>query len=155
MENAFNLVSKGVIFQELHVVGGDIIQLIPFVRALYAFEPPLFYSHRNYDGNVMVIPFAIGTCQSDPLGGALFTLAHFRALHSTTNHFPFYLFPSTTNDTHIITPPPPPSIVSFTYKHFHIELHAIGLSIQPKKCVTQSLFSLPPNFEPHLNLTHH
>jgi hypothetical protein len=77
MVNAFNLVSRGVIFQELHVVSGDIIQLIPFVHAFYALECPLFYNHHNYDSNVMVIPFTIGTCQSDPLGRALFTLAHF------------------------------------------------------------------------------
>jgi hypothetical protein len=47
----------------------------------------------------------MGTRQGDLLGGALFTLTHFRALHSTTNHFPSYIFPSITNDIHIIGPP--------------------------------------------------
>jgi hypothetical protein len=64
--------SKMVIFQELCVVGGDIIKLIPFVRSFYAFESPMFYNHHDHDGNVMVIPFAMGTHQGDPLGGALF-----------------------------------------------------------------------------------
>jgi hypothetical protein len=40
------------------------------------FESPLFYNHYNLDGNVMVIPFAMGTHEDDPLGGALFALAH-------------------------------------------------------------------------------
>jgi hypothetical protein len=152
MANVFNLMSRMVIFQELHVTGGDIIQLLPFVHAFYAFEFPLFYSHHNCDGNVMVIPFAIKTYQCDPLGGALFTLIRFKALCSTTIHFPFYLFPSTTNNTHIIGPL---SIVSFAYEHFHTELHAIGPSIQPKKCITWSPFGLQFNSKPHLSLTHH
>jgi hypothetical protein len=57
----------------------------------------------------------MGTRQGDPLGEELFVLAHFRALHSTANHFPSYLFPSITNDTHIIGPL---SIISFAYEHF-------------------------------------
>jgi hypothetical protein len=63
------------------------MQLIPFVRAFYAFEFPLFYSHCNHEGCVIVTPFTMGTHLGDLLGGALFALAHFRALHSTTSHF--------------------------------------------------------------------
>jgi hypothetical protein len=104
--NAFNLVLRGVIFQELHALGGNIIQLIPFVRAFYAFVSPLIYSYNNCDGDVMVIPFAMGIRQGDPLGGPLFAFVHLRALSSTINHFPSCLFPSSANDTHIIGPPP-------------------------------------------------
>jgi hypothetical protein len=86
-------------------MGGDIIQLIPFVRAFYAFESPMFYNHYNCEGEVTVIPFAMGTYQGDPLGGALFVLAHFKALRSTTSYFPFCLFSSITYDIHIIGPP--------------------------------------------------
>jgi hypothetical protein len=96
--------SRGIIFQKLRVVGGDIIQLIPFVHAFYAFESSMFYSHCNRDGNITIIPFAMGTHQSDFLGGALFALAHLRALHSIVSHFPSCLFPSIVNDTHIICP---------------------------------------------------
>jgi len=95
---------------KLCVVGGDIIQLIPFVHAFYAFESSMFYRNCNCDGNIMVIPFAMGTHQGDLLGGALFALVHLRALHSTVSHFPSCLFPSIINDTHIIDPL---SIVSF------------------------------------------
>jgi hypothetical protein len=74
----------------------------PFVYAFYAFESPLFYNHYNHDGNVIVIPFAMRTYLGDPLGGALFALVHLGALHFTTSHFFYYLFPSIANDTHII-----------------------------------------------------
>ncbi len=158
MTNAFNSVSKRVIFQELHVVNGDIIQLIPFVCAFYAFEFPLFYNHHNRESDVMVIPSTTGTHQSDPLGRALFALIHFEALCSITNHFPFCLSPSIGNDTHIINLP---SIVSPAYEQFRIEFYVINLFIQLQKCVTWSplpyhlTLTSHPNLTPHLSLTSH
>jgi len=106
---------RGVIFQELHAIDGDIIQLIPFVRAFYAFESPLFYYHRNCEGDVTIIPSTTGTRQDDPLGVALFALAHFRALHFITNLFLSCLFPSIVDDIRIIHLL---SIVSSAYEHF-------------------------------------
>jgi hypothetical protein len=44
------------------------MQLIPFIHAFYAFESPLFYNHHNCEGDIIVIPFAMGACQGDPLG---------------------------------------------------------------------------------------
>jgi hypothetical protein len=131
---------KRVIFQELHVVGGDIIQLIPFVNAFNAFKSPLFYNHHNRDGDVTIIPSAMGTHEGDPFGGALFVLIHRRALPFTTSHFPFCLFPSITINIHIIGPF---SIVSFTYEHF---FDCDNLSIQFLKCVAWSPFYLPFDF---------
>jgi hypothetical protein len=81
-------------------MGGDIMQLIPFVHAFYAFESPFFCNHCNCEGDVIIIPSAIGTRQGDPLGGALFTLTHFRALRSIIIHS--YLFPFIVDDIHII-----------------------------------------------------
>ncbi len=64
------------------------MQLIPFVRAFYVFEFPLFYNHCKYEGDVTIIPFVMGrTHQGDPLGGTLFALAHYRALYFIANHF--------------------------------------------------------------------
>ncbi len=102
------------------------MQLIPFIRAFYAFESFLFYSHRNHEGDVTIIPFAMGTRQNDPLGRALYALTHFRALHSITSHFPSCLFPSIVDDTHIIGHP---SIISCVYEHFQTKLCVINLSI--------------------------
>ncbi len=116
MVNFFNSVSTGVIFQKLRAIGEDIIQLIPLVHGFYAFESPLFYNHRNREVDVIIIPFAMGTRQHDRLkGGALFVLAHFRALRSIASHFPSCLFPSILNDIHMIGPL---LIVSFAYEHF-------------------------------------
>jgi len=60
---------KRVIFQKLRVTVKDILKLIPFVHALYAFWSPLFYSHRNHEGDVTIITSTMGIRQSDPLGG--------------------------------------------------------------------------------------
>ncbi len=144
MANTFNSVSRIIIFQKLCVVGGDIIQLIPFTCAFYAFESPLFYSHYNCEGEVMVIPSTMGTRQGDPLGGALFALVHFRTLCSIANHFPSCLFPFIADNIHIISPP---SIVSFAYEHFQIQLHGIGFLIKPQKCATWSPYGMLPNFD--------
>jgi hypothetical protein len=65
--------SKKVIYQKLCTTNENIMQLIPFVRAFYAFEFPMFYSHHNCEGDVTIILSAMGTHQGDPLGGALFT----------------------------------------------------------------------------------
>ncbi len=59
--NAFNLVLRRVIFQKLRVTNGNIIQLILFVHAFYAFEPPLFYNHCNCESDFIAIPSAMGT----------------------------------------------------------------------------------------------
>jgi hypothetical protein len=57
MGNTFNLVSRGVIFQEFHATNGDIIQFIMFVHAFYAFEYPLFYNHHIHESDVTTIPW--------------------------------------------------------------------------------------------------
>jgi hypothetical protein len=138
-------IPKGVIFQELCATSVDIIQLIFFVHALYAFQPPMFYfyNHYNHESDVTLISSTMGTHQSDPLRKAMFILTHFKVLCFTTSCFPSCLFPSIANDTHIINPP---SIVSYAYKHFKINLYATCL-ILPQKCVTWSPSSLQPNFD--------
>jgi hypothetical protein len=95
---------KGVIIQKFHVIGEDIIELIPFICAFYAFEFPLFYSHCNRECDVIIFPSTMGTRQSDLLEMALFTLVHFKALCSIANCFPSCLFPSIVDDIHIIGP---------------------------------------------------
>ncbi len=84
----------------------------------------------------------MGTYQGDPLGGTLFSLTHFRALHSIVSHS--YLFPSIVNDIHIIDPS---LIISSAYEHFQTKLRAICFSIQLLKCVTWSSSNLSPTFD--------
>jgi hypothetical protein len=75
----------------------------------------------------MIIPFVIGTSQSDLSGGALFALSHLKTLRSITSDFSSYLFSSIADNTHIIDPL---SMVSFAYEHLQIELCAISFSTQ-------------------------
>ncbi len=135
-------VKKGHISRNLWSKWGH-HQVIPFVCAFYAYECHLFYNHYNHDGNVIVIPFVMRTCQGDLLGRELFALVHLGALHFTTNHFLYCLFPSIVDHIHIIGPL---SIVSSTYEHFQIELGAIDIFIEPKKCLAWSSFGLPRDF---------
>jgi hypothetical protein len=72
--------SKGVIFLKLRLASGNIIQLILIVHAFYAFEYPMFFSHHNHENNITIIPYTMGTHQSNPLGGALFALTHLKVL---------------------------------------------------------------------------
>jgi hypothetical protein len=74
----------------------------------------MFYSHCNREGNVTIIPSTMGTHQGDSLGGRLFVLTHFRTLHSATNCFFSFLFPSITDDIHIIGP--------FQLYHLHMNI---------------------------------
>jgi len=67
----------------------------------------------------------------DSLGGALFILAHFKALCFITSHFPSYLFPSITNDIHIICPP---LIVSFAYEHFETKFCVMSFYSTSEMC---------------------
>jgi hypothetical protein len=79
----------------------------------------MFYNHCNCEGNVTIIPSSMGIRQGDHLGGALFALTHFRAFHFITNHFPFYLFSSITNDIHIK--------VFFQLYHLHMNIFRLNL----------------------------
>jgi len=71
MANVFNSMSKRVIFHKLHATNGNIIRLIPFVCAFYAFESHMFYNHHNHEGSVTVIPSTMGICQGDIGGGGV------------------------------------------------------------------------------------
>ncbi len=114
---------------------------------------PLFmhYMHLNFPGFIAIIIMKVilqhtlyhGNLPRWSLGRGTIRISHFRALRSTTSHFPACLFLSIMDDIHIIVPP---SIVSFTYEHLKIKLHAIGPSIQPHKCVAWSPYGLLLDF---------
>jgi len=63
-----------------YVVGGNIIQFIPFVCPFYAFEYPLFCSHHNHESDVIIIPSTMVIHQGDILGKVIFVLTHFKLL---------------------------------------------------------------------------
>jgi hypothetical protein len=63
VENAFNTISKKVIFEKLCVVGGQLFQLFLFVQSFYAQWVPLFFNHHSHMGDLLVIHYLEGTCQ--------------------------------------------------------------------------------------------
>jgi hypothetical protein len=67
--NAFNSMSRWVIFEKNNVIIGNIIQFILFVDAFYAFESFMFYSHCNREINVIVIPSTMELVKVIPWGG--------------------------------------------------------------------------------------
>jgi hypothetical protein len=52
--------------------------------------------------DLIVISFEFSTQHGDPLGGMLFALVHFRALHFTATTHLTCVFPSLADDTHMI-----------------------------------------------------
>jgi hypothetical protein len=55
----FNCMSKKIImFQELQMARGAIIQLIPFVHT-FTFESPLYFTFYSWEGDFTIIPVAI------------------------------------------------------------------------------------------------
>jgi hypothetical protein len=53
----------------------------PLCLCIYEFDSSLFYSHHDHEGDVIIVPIAMGFQQGDPWGGwggALFAFAHFK-----------------------------------------------------------------------------
>ncbi|KAL2634830.1 hypothetical protein R1flu_006309 [Riccia fluitans] len=150
IQNAFNTISREALFHELRATTSSLDQLFPFVHSFYACRSPLYFSHRSHEDEVSLLSSESGTHQGDPLGGALFALAHLRALRTTASEHPLCLFPSLADDTHIVGP------LEAIMPPFHTlegHLSVVDLTVQPIKCaawspsgVPSSLSLLPPWF---------
>ncbi|KAL2635415.1 hypothetical protein R1flu_006894 [Riccia fluitans] len=149
IRNAFNIVSREAFFRELRAATDSIDQLFPFVRSFYARRSPLYFSHCSREDEVTLFSSESGTRQGDPLGGALFALAHLCALRTMASEHPLCLFPSLADDTHIVGPP---EAVVPAFHTLEGHLSAVGLTVQPTKCAAwspsglSSSLSLPPGF---------
>ncbi|KAL2649352.1 hypothetical protein R1flu_017480 [Riccia fluitans] len=139
IRNAFNTVSWEALFRELRVVMGSLDQLFPFMCSFYARHSPLYFSHCSREDEVTLFSSESGTRQGDPLGGALFALAHLCALRTTASKHPLCLFPSLADDTHIVGPP---EAIVPTFHTLEGHLLVVGLTIQPTKCAAWSPFGL-------------
>jgi len=64
-----------------------IAQLLFFVCFFHIFESPLYFTHCNQKSDVTNIALPTSTHQGDLLGGAMFAIANFLLLRTTTNHF--------------------------------------------------------------------
>jgi len=69
--------------------------------------------------------------QGDSLGGLLFVLTHYRTLLETILRAPNYVFPSLTNDTHIVGPS---NEITRDFDHLCIQLALVGLKVKVSKC---------------------
>ncbi|KAL2624441.1 hypothetical protein R1flu_008686 [Riccia fluitans] len=149
IQNKFNTISREALFHELCAVIGSLDQLFPFVHSFYACHSPLYFSHSSSEDEVSLLSSESGTRQGDPLDGALFALAHLRALRITASEHPLCLFSSLADDTHIVGPP---MAVIPTFHTLEGHLSAVGLTVQPTKCAAWSpsellsSLSLPPGF---------
>ncbi|KAL2608417.1 hypothetical protein R1flu_026990 [Riccia fluitans] len=149
IQKAFNIVSWEALFCELRSAIGSLDQLFPFVRSFYARRSPLYFSHCSHEDEVSLFSPESGTRQGDPLGSSLFALAHLRALRTVASEHPLCLFPSLADDIHIVGPP---EDVMPTFHTLEGHLSAVGLIVQPTKCVAwspsglPSSLSLPPGF---------
>ncbi|KAL2620254.1 hypothetical protein R1flu_000459 [Riccia fluitans] len=149
IRNAFNTVSREALFRELRAATGSLDQLFPFVRSFYARRSPLYFSHCSREDEVTLFSSESGTRQGDPLDGALFALAHLRALRTTASEHLLCLFPSLADDTHIVGPP---EAVVPAFHTLEGHLLVVGLTVQSTKCAAwspsglSSSLSLPQGF---------
>jgi len=77
------------------------------------------------------IESSFSTRHGDPLKGPLFTLAHYQAFLKTITQAPIYIFPSLTNDIHIVGLL---SEITHTFDHLSTQLAQVGLRVNVSKC---------------------
>jgi hypothetical protein len=86
---------------------------------------------------IIIIESSLGTRQGDPLRGLLFTLAHYWTFLKTIVWAPNCVFPSLTDDFHIVGPM---SELSCAFDHLLTQLTQVGLRV--KMQVLKSLKNL-------------
>ncbi len=79
---------------------------------------------------VTIIESTLGMKQGDPLRGPLFVLAHYRTFLNTITWALSYVFPSLTDDTHIMGPL---SEITCAFDHFSTQLILVGLRVKVSK----------------------
>jgi hypothetical protein len=127
IENTFNSVFQIVIFKELCDVNGPLVNIVPFTRLFYGAHSSLYYQHGRHVEGVTILESFSSVRQSNPLRGLLFALAHYQALLKTITRTPNYIFPSLTNNTHIVGPM---SELTCTFHHLSTQLTQVGLRVK-------------------------
>jgi hypothetical protein len=79
-----------------------------------------------------------------PLKGRLFAFAHYQVLLKTTTHAPNCVFPSLTNNTHIVRPM---NKITYTFDHLTTQLTLVGLRVKVLKCKLWSSLGISPSIE--------
>jgi hypothetical protein len=80
---------------------------------------------------VTIIESSLSMRQGDPLGGPLFGLALYRTFLKTIMWASSYVFPSLTNDTHIMRSM---NEITRVFDHLLTQLALVGLKFKVSKC---------------------
>ncbi len=107
------------------------MNIVLFIRLFYGVHFFKNYHHKQHVKRVIIIESYSGTTQDDPLRGPLFLLAHYRAFVKTIMWAPNYVFPSLTNNIHILGPT---SKNTHTFDHLLTQLTLVGLKVKMSKC---------------------
>ncbi len=94
----------------------------------------------------------MGTCQSDPLGGTLFALTHFKALCFIVNRFPSCLFLSIIDNSHIKNPT---QLYHFDMNTFKPNFCVVGLLSNLRNVLYGLFLACRLTSTPHPILTSH
>jgi len=116
-----------ITFLELCDVGGLLVSIVPFTILFYGAHYSFYYKHGQHVEGVTIIESSSGIRHGDPLGDLLFALAHYQILLETIAWTPSCVFPSLTNDTHIVGPM---HEITHTFDHLSTQLTLIGLQVK-------------------------
>jgi hypothetical protein len=92
-------------------------------------------------GGVSILESSLGMKQGYPLRGPLFALPHYRALLKTIMRALSCVFPSLTDNTHIVGPM---NEIDCTFHHLSIQLTLDGLGVKVSKCKLWSPSKISP-----------
>jgi hypothetical protein len=102
----------------------------PF-HQIYGAHSSFYFQNGQHEEGVTIIESSSSIRQGDPLGGLLFTLAHYQALLKTIVQATNYVFPSLADDTHIVGPM---NKIVPTFDHLLTKLALIGFRVKVSKC---------------------
>lgn len=138
VSNAFNLVDRGVVFEELRA--SSLPELIPFVRSFYGSPSRLLY--EGAQGVVTTLASSTGTRQGDPVAGPLFAMALQRALRVTAGAFPHLIVLAYADDISLVGPP---AELDAAFVHLRGALREMGLQVRNDKCMAWASGEWPPS----------
>jgi hypothetical protein len=118
--------------------------VVPFTKLFYGVHYFLYYQHGQHVEGVTIIESSSNTKQGDPLGGPLFVLAHYQTFLKTITWAPSWVFPSLTNDNHIMGPM---NEITHTFYHLSTQLTLIGLRVKVSKCKRWNPSRIFPSIE--------
>jgi hypothetical protein len=110
----------------------------------YDVHSSLYYWHKQHEEGVTIIESSSSMRQSDPLGYLLFSLTHYWAFLKTIAQALDYVFPSPTNDTHIMGPM---NKIIHALAHLLTQLTLIGFKVKVSKCKLWTPLKIPSSKE--------